>query len=62
MSKPLGSFLPRNTQDARSTGHFSGEEKEEEEKEEEEKEEEQEKNVQIAFRCIEAVAILSLDY
>ena len=27
-------FLPRNTQDARSTGHFSGDEEEEEEEEE----------------------------
>ena len=38
------------------------EEKEREEKEREEKEEEEEKNLQIAFRCIEAVPILSLDY
>ena len=37
------------------------EEKEREEKEREEKEEE-EKNLQITFRCIEAVPILSLDY
>ena len=36
-------------------------EKEREEKEEE-KEEEEEKTLQIAFRCIEAVPILSLDY
>ena len=34
------------------------EEKEREEKEEEEKEEEEEKNLKIAFRCIEAVPIL----
>ena len=33
-----------------------------EEKERAEKEEEEEKNLQIAFRCIEAVPILSLDY
>ena len=38
------------------------EEKEREEKEKEEKEEEEEKNLQIAFRCIEAVPILSLHY
>ena len=39
------------------------EEKEEEKEEKEEKEEEEEeKNLQIAFRCTEAVPILSLDY
>ena len=36
--------------------------REKEEEEKEEKEVEEEKNLQIAFRCIEAVPILSLDY
>ena len=37
-------------------------EKEEQEEEKEEEKEKEEKNLQIAFRCIEAVPILSLDY
>ena len=37
-------------------------EEEKEWEENEEKEEEEEKNLQIAFRSIEAVPILSLDY
>ena len=40
----------------------SREKEEEKEREEKEREEKEEKNLQIAFRCIEAVPILSLDY